>query len=287
MEHSGRRFTALGEPQLIRLSRSFAFEGQRIAYDVLGNGPPLLMVHGTPFSSHVWHPIAPALASGHTIYLYDLLGYGQSEMREGQDVSLGVQNRVLAALLSHWQLKAPDVICHDFGAATVLRAHLLDDCDFARILMFDAVALPPWGSPFVQHVRRHEAAFAGVPAYIHRAVVVAYLKGAVSRTLSETKLEPYLAPWTGETGQGAFYRQIAQMDQKYTDVVEPLYGQVRAPVSLLWGTEDQWIPLAQGKKLARIFPDCRFTEVPGAGHLMQEDAPEAIIAAARRFFKEG
>jgi pimeloyl-ACP methyl ester carboxylesterase len=243
------------------------------------------MVHGTPFASHVWHRIAPQFAHDHTIYLYDLLGYGQSEMRDKQDVSLGVQNKILAALLRHWQLVAPDVICHDFGAATVLRAHLIDDCDFKRIVMFDAVALAPWGSPFVQHVRRHEEAFAGLPAYIHRAMVAAYLKGAVSRAMSEAELEPYLAPWIGEPGQGAFYRQIAQMDQKYTEAIEPLLGKVRAPVSLLWGAEDQWIPLPQGRKLASLLPDCRFAEVPGAGHLMQEDAPEAIVAAALRFFK--
>jgi pimeloyl-ACP methyl ester carboxylesterase len=244
------------------------------------------MVHGTPFSAHVWHRIAPELARDHKIYLYDLLGYGQSEMRDGQDVSLGIQNQVLAALLRHWQLAAPDVICHDFGAATVLRAHLLDGCDFARILMFDAVALARWGSPFVQHVRRHEAAFAGVPAYIHRSIVTAYLMGAVSRAMSDAELEPYIAPWIGEPGQGAFYRQIAQMDQKYTDAIEPLLGKVRSPVSLLWGTEDQWIPLAQGKRLAGLLPDCRFAEVRGAGHLMQEDAPEAVVAAAMRLFRK-
>jgi hypothetical protein len=35
------------------------------------------------------------------VYFYDLLGYGQSEMKEGQDVSLGIQNRALAGLLDH------------------------------------------------------------------------------------------------------------------------------------------------------------------------------------------
>jgi len=268
----------------MRLGQSFDFEGRRIAFDVMGNGPPVVMVHGTPFSSHVWHRIAPEIARDHQVYLYDLLGYGQSEMRAGQDVSLGVQNKVLAALLRHWNLQRPSVVCHDFGAATVLRAHLLDGCAFERIVMFDAVALKPWGSPFVQHVRRHEDAFAGVPAYLHRAILAAYLRGAVSRVMSDAELEPYLAPWTGDPGQGAFYRQIAQMDQKYTDEIEPHYARVRCPVSLLWGTEDEWIPVAQGRKLAALLPDCRFAEVPGSGHLMQEDAPEAIVAAALRFF---
>ena len=268
----------------MRLRRSFDFAGQRIAYDIFGAGPPLVMVHGTPFSSHAWHRIVPELSRHYQLHLYDLLGYGQSEMRDGQDVSLGIQNQVLSALLRHWELKRPYVICHDFGAATGLRAHLLDDCNFAGMLIFDAVALKPWGSPFVQHVREYEAAFAGTPAYIHRAILAAYIRGAVRRTLTEAELEPYLAPWIGEPGQGAFYRQIAQMDQRHTDAIETLYGEIRCPVSLLWGSDDEWIPITQGRKLAGLFPDCRFTEIAGAGHLMQEDAPEAIIAEALRFF---
>lgn len=268
----------------MKLTRTFDFAGERVAYDIVGDGPPLVMVHGTPFSSHVWHRIAPELARDYRLHLYDLLGYGKSEMRADQDVSLGIQNQVLAALLSHWELERPFVICHDFGAATVLRAHLLNGCEFDRMLIFDAVALKPWGSPFVQHVREHEAAFAGTPDYIHRAMLVAYIDGAVHRKLHGEELEPYLAPWIGEPGQGAFYRQIAQMDQRYTDAVEPLYPKIRCPVSLLWGSEDEWIPVAQGRKLAGLIAGCRFAEIAGAGHLMQEDAPEAIVAEALRFF---
>ena len=67
-----------------------------------------------------------------------------------------------------------------------LRAHLLDGCDYARLLMFDAVAIRPWGSPFVQHVRQHEAAFAGVPEYLQRAILAAYIRGAIARPIMTT-----------------------------------------------------------------------------------------------------
>ena len=265
------------------LQKTFSFEGQRVAYDVLGSGPPLVMVHGTPFSSYVWRNIARELAGEHRVFLFDLLGYGQSEMRDGQDVSLGVQNRLLAALLSYWKLQRPDILCHDFGAATALRAHLLDGCDYARMLMFDAVAIRPWGSPFVQHVRRHQAAFAGVPDYLQRAILAAYIRNAIARPMSDAELEPYLAPWLGPIGQPAFYRQIAQMDLKYTDEVQDRYTGIRCPVQLLWGVKDEWIPLARGRELAAMF-GTPLVEIPEAGHLMQEDAPGAIVAAAQRFF---
>jgi pimeloyl-ACP methyl ester carboxylesterase len=240
--------------------------------------------HGTPFSSYVWRNITRELAREYQVFLFDLLGYGQSEMRDGQDVSLGVQNRLFAALLNHWNLKRPNVLCHDIGAATALRAHLLNGCDYTKMLMFDAVAIRPWGSPFVQHVRRHETAFAGVPEYLHRAILAAYVRGAVARSMGDAELEPYLAPWLGPIGQRAFYRQIAQMDLRFTDEVQHRYGSIRCPVMLLWGIRDEWIPVARGRELAAMI-GTPLVEIPQAGHLMQEDAPEAVVGAALGFFR--
>jgi pimeloyl-ACP methyl ester carboxylesterase len=265
------------------LDHTFEFEGQRVRYGVIGEGEPLVMVHGTPFSSQVWRRIAPIAARKRRVHYFDLLGYGASEMRPGQDVSLGVQNRLLAALLAHWGLAHPDVLAHDFGGATSLRAALLNGCDYRSLMVVDPVAVAPWGSPFVRHVRQHEAAFAGVPPYMHQAMLDAYLQGAAHRTLSPDVLRIYTQPWTGETGQAAFYRQIAQMDQRYTDDVQARYAELRCPVSILWGEEDQWIPVERGVELASLIPHARFTRVPGAGHLMQEDAPEAIVGELLAF----
>jgi pimeloyl-ACP methyl ester carboxylesterase len=267
------------------LTNAFDFAGQRVAYDVLGKGPAVVLVHGTPFSSYVWRNIARELAREYEVFMFDLLGYGQSEMRDRQDVSLGVQNRLLSALLSYWRLDRPNVICHDFGAATALRAHLIDGCNYRKLLIFDAVAIRPWGSPLVQHVRKHEAAFADLPDYLHQAILRAYIRGAVSRPIGDSELEPYLAPWLGPIGQHAFYRQIAQMDLKFTDEVQDRYGDIRCPAMLLWGTMDEWIPVERGRELAAMLPGCSLVEIPNAGHLMQEDAPEAIVWAALRFFK--
>lgn len=260
-------------------SITFAFDGARIAWGRLGAGDPIVLVHGTPFSSEVWRRIAPALARRRTVYVFDLLGYGRSEMGPHLDVSLGVQNRVLSALLAHWDLTAPEVVAHDFGGATALRAHFLDGVAYRRLTLVDPVAVAPWGSPFVQHVRAHEAAFAGLPAYAHEAMLRAYLQSAAQRPLSEEALEAYAAPWRGSVGHPAFYRQIAAMDQRYTDAVEPLYAPPDFPVRLLWGRDDAWIPVERGRALAETLTGGVLTEIPGAGHLVQEDAPEEILAA--------
>jgi len=269
------------------LSGQFSFRGQEIRYGILGIGEPVVLVHGTPFSSIVWRRIAPLLAQTRQVFYFDLLGYGQSEMHEGQDVSLGVQNKVFSALLDHWGLKHPDVVAHDFGGATALRAHLLDGHDYRSLTLIDPVAIAPWGTPLIQHVRAHEQAFVGLPPYVHAAILLAYIGGAAHRPLSPADMRLYAEQWQGERGQAAFYRQIAQMDQRYTDEIENRYAEIRCPVQILWGEEDAWIPIEHGRDLAGRVPQAIFKPVPGAGHLVQDDAPEAIIAALLGFLGAG
>ncbi len=268
-----------------RLTASFQYQDQEVRYGVAGDGPPLVLLHGTPFSSYEWHRLIPVLARTHRVYYHDMLGYGQSAMHKGQDVSLGVQGELLAALLDHWRLDAPDVVAHDFGGTNALRAHLLHGRDYRTLTLIDAEALSPWGTPLMQHVRQHEAAFAGMPAYMHVAVLNAYLRTAMHRPISDAELQPYMAPWLGEVGQAALYRQIAQMDMRFTDEIQGRLDELRCPTQVLWGDEDTWLPLSQGHELAARLLDARFITVPGSGHLMQEDAPEAIVGEVIGFLR--
>ena len=265
------------------LSREFSFAGDRVCYDIAGSGPPLVLVHGTPWSSFNWRHVIPALAHWHTVYYYDLLGYGQSEQRDGQDVSLGIQNKVLAALLDHWELRSPAIVGHDFGGTTVLRTHLLEKRDFRKIVLVDPVALAPWGSPFFAHVRQHELAFQGLPAYIHEAILPAYVRGATFRPMPDDTMAGILKPWLGPAGQRAFYRQIAQASQRFTDEIEPHYPQISQPVLVLWGEKDKWIPFSQGSQLHAAIPLSEFHILPEAGHLVQEDAPALLLSYLLKF----
>jgi len=268
------------------LPHRFTFEGQQIAYGIEGEGPPFVLVHGTPWSSFNWRHLIPALAKNWTVYFYDLLGYGQSEKREGQDVSLQVQNRVLAGLLDHWQLKTPHILGHDFGGTTVLRTHLLEQRDFQQIVLVDPVAVAPWGSSFFAHVRTHQAAFQGVPDDIHEAMVAAYVQGAMHNPMPDETLRGILRPWQGEIGRPAFYRQIAQADQRFTDEIEPLYAKITRPVLMVWGEEDTWIPIKRGFKLHQMIPHAQWVSIPTTGHLVQEDAPDALLTAIQSFLQD-
>jgi len=265
-----------------RLSQAYDFHGRAVRYEVRGRGPDVVVAHGTPWSSFNLRHLIEALASDYTVYYFDLLGYGQSDQSAG-DVSLGIQNRVLDHLLDHWQLHRPSVIGHDFGGATVLRNHLLDRREFEKIVLIDPVALSPWGSPFFKHVRQHEAAFAGVPDYIHEAVIRAYVATAAYEPIEPAVMDAIIAPWTGAAGKAAFYRQIAQADSKYTDEVQIHYANVRAPVLILWGEKDTWIPMERARELHQLIPGSRLRTIADAGHLVIEERPLELLHEIRQF----
>jgi pimeloyl-ACP methyl ester carboxylesterase len=267
-----------------KLSKEFSYLGGIIRYDVQGSGPPLVLVHGTPWSSFNWRHIIPALARWWTIYFYDLLGYGQSEKRSGQDVSLGTQNQVLRALLDHWRLESPFIIGHDFGGTTVLRTHLLENRDFQKMVLIDPVALAPWGSLFFVHVKKHQEVFESLPAYIHEALVSAYVRGATYQPMTAETLSGIVKPWLDPMGQSAFYRQIGQADQRFTDEIEPKYSSITRPVLILWGEQDEWIPVSKGGQLHAAIPTSEFYSIPNAGHLVQEDAPAILVSHLIKFF---
>ena len=148
-------------------------------------------------------------------------GYGASSKHPEHAVDLGVQGRLLTDLLAHWGLAAPHVVAHDIGGAVSLRARLLHGAAYASLALVDVVALRPWGSPFFRLVQEHADVFGQLPSAIHRGAVEAYVRGASHRGLDDGQLATLVGPWLGEEGQAAFYRQIAQADERFTDEVEP------------------------------------------------------------------
>ncbi|MFJ6070691.1 alpha/beta fold hydrolase [Streptomyces sp. NPDC093065] len=268
------------------LPESFAGRSGTVRWNRLGDpgGRPLVLLHGTPFSSYVWRAVARSLARGHQVFVWDMPGYGLSEKAAGQDVSLAAQGRVFAELLDHWGLERPLVAAHDFGGAVALRAHLLHDARYAALALVDPVALAPWGSPFFRLVRENAEVFGQLPEALHRALVREYVGSTGGPGLHPAVLDRLVEPWLGETGRPAFYRQIAQADQRYTDEVQDRYAGIEVPTLVCWGEDDAWIPVAKGRELAGLVPGARWEPIARAGHLVQEDAPAELTAALLDFF---
>ncbi|ALE73514.1 alpha/beta hydrolase [Pseudonocardia sp. EC080610-09] len=241
-------------------------------------GHPVVLVHGTPYSSFLWRDVAPALARTRTVYVFDLLGYGRSDRHEGQDLTLAAQARRFAGLLDHWGLTAPSVVANDIGGAVVLRAHLLESARYRDLTVFDAVSGGRWERGLFQLMREHPEVFAALPGYAHEALVAAHLRNASHRGLHPDVLEAHLAPWRGPEGQAAFYRQYRQLAEADTRPYEHLLDTITVPVRLLWGRHDRILPPEYGVWLHERIPHSTLHWFDDAGHLLQEDRPAELTA---------
>lgn len=255
------------------LTEEYDWRGRQVRWGRRGAGADVVFCHGTPWSSRLWSPYAEALSDEFTVHVWDMPGYGQSSKSAEHRVSLDVQGELLADLLAHWGLRSPHVIAHDYGGAVALRAHLLHDASFASLALVDVVALAPWGSDFFRLVREHAEVFADLPPAIHEGVLRSYVEGASFAGLTPSQLDLLVDPWLDAEGQAAFYRQIAEADQAYTDEIEELYSGLGLPVLVVWGVNDTWVPVDRAHRLTELIPGARLELVEGAGHLVQLDQP--------------
>jgi len=260
------------------LNESVELAGGVVRWQAFGKGDPIVLVHGTPYSSYLWRDVALALQRrGRRVFVFDHLGYGLSDKHEGQDLSLAAQGRNFAGLLRTWELARPSVVACDIGGAIALRALLLEDATYTDLTLFDAVTGGEWERGLFALIREHHEVFEQLPGYAHEALVRAHLRNGTKQGYRPGVLETYLAPWLGPEGQAAFYRQYRQLSQADTAEYEPLLASIDIPVKLLWGRDDQILPAAYGEWIEQRVENRGLTWIDDAGHLLPEDASSQLL----------
>jgi pimeloyl-ACP methyl ester carboxylesterase len=272
----------LQRPPSWRLTDRVRVSGGEVATGVLGSGPPVVLVHGTPASSFLWRDVVPLLARGHTVHVWDMLGFGDSRPDPGVRPSIARQSRTLAELVDHWGLDAPALVGHDIGGGVVMRAHLVDGVPAHRLALLDAAVIGPWNTAFTEHMRRHADAYATMPEHVFADIIDPRLRSAAHRPMAPEVAEAYLAPWRGAEGQRRWVDQVVAVDHRDTAAAVERLDRVTAPTLVLWGDEDGWLPTTVADALAAAIPRARQERVPRAGHFLPEDAPEATADALLR-----
>lgn len=267
-----------------RLAERQETSAGEVAYGVFGEGPPAVLVHGTPSRSYIWREVVPGLIDRCAVYVYDLLGFGESERGEAVDVSIAAQGRALAELVEAWGLDEPRVAGHDIGGGIALRAHLIEGTSFECIALLDAVVLTLWGTRALRHIKEHLGAYRTMPHDVFEDYVAARLGQTTSRPMDEGTFEAYLSQWRGSAGQKAYLRKDEALLERDTAELEPLLDSIEVPVQIVWGEEDGWLDPVQADRLHRTIPGSRLKKVTGAGHFVQEDAPSEVMEVLASFF---
>ena len=273
--------------------------GKQMAYVEIGEGDPIVFLHGNPTSSYLWRNIMPLLADQGRCIAPDLIGMGDSDKLTDsgpQRYRFVEHRRYLDALLDVLGVKERvTLVIHDWGSALGFDWAQRHRQAVIGIAYMEAIVRPMNWSEWPDAIRELFRAFrsdAGEEIVLQKNVFVErVLPGSVLRGLTEPEMEVYRAPFLhpGEDRRPTLTwpRQIP-LDGEPGDVsaIVAAYSEWlrSSPVPKLFINAEPGAILVEGmREFCRSWPNQ--TEVTVAGsHFIQEDSPTEIgeaIAAWR------
>jgi pimeloyl-ACP methyl ester carboxylesterase len=280
------------------LTDTFTYQNATHTYTIrwgsLGSpaSPPLIFIHGTPWSSRVWIPYALALSQKFHVYLFDNPGFGDSPLEREisgnppfkpadkvteLDADLSRQSEVYAALFKMWEKswegRKPHVVAHDHAGLMSLRANLLHGCRYASLCLIDVVAIGPFGQSLFDVVKGDPGYFLKIPDMAFEGILESYIRNAAFSGLSTETMEMLKEPWRRDGGKEGFVRQLCQAGFRNTDAVEGRYAEVgkEMPVKIIWGAQDKWIGVDTASRLGDALGAKEVAVIEDAGHLVMYD----------------
>ena len=250
--------------------------GLEIAYERVGDGPPLVLVHGAAQDSRAWRPQLDALADEFTVVAWDEPGAGRSSDVPG-DFALADYAACLATLIDALALAAVHVAGLSWGGTVVLELYRRHPELVATLLLIDTYA--GWkGSLPKEEVR---ARLAGVREMLE-APPEAFdptLPGLFANG-PPAEFVPLLEQIDASVRPHSLGTQLAVMAE--TDQRD-LLPHIAVPTLLLWGEHDARSTLAVARQFDRAIPGAELVVLPDAGHVSNLEQPEAFNDAVRRF----
>jgi magnesium chelatase accessory protein len=260
-------------------SRFVTAGGLRWHVQVMGEGPPILLAHGTAAATHSWRALAPLLARRFTVIAPDLPGHGFTSAPPPHGLTLPGMAAALGDLVTVLGISPVLAAGHSAGAAVLMRLALDGRIRPEAIVGLNA-ALMPIG-------REHNAFFsgaarmlAGLP-FVPRAFAwLASDSGVAERLLRDTgsRIEP-----RGVELYGRLFRKPGHLRSALGMMagwdLRPLLRDLPrlAPqLVLLVGAVDRTVPPADAARVRAILPATRVVTLPGLGHLAHEERPEEV-----------
>jgi magnesium chelatase accessory protein len=265
--------------------------GQQWFVQQMGQGPSLLLIHGTGASTHSWRGMLPSLARDFKVLAIDLPGHGFSGMPPAAQLSMPAMARALGELLTQLKLQPALLVGHSAGAAIAIRMVLDGHATPQAIVSFNGALLPLAGlagQVFLPMARLMAAAPFMPQLFAWRAADKVVLQRLIDGTGSTLDAEGMALYSRLVANPGHVQGALGMMANWDLAALQRDLPKLRVPVSLLVASQDRAVPPTQARQalaLLRSAPGSTLTEWPGLGHLAHEEQPqraaELVLALAR------
>jgi pimeloyl-ACP methyl ester carboxylesterase len=250
----------------------------RLAYTDVGEGEPVVLLHGIPTWSFLYHDVIPLLAPHCRVLAPDFLGHGYSDRRDRFDRSLTAQTAAIVAFLDALGIEAATIVGHDTGGGVALILGIEHPDRVRRLVLCNVVAYDSW--PIGDMIALSDPTWRAKPA----AEVVEFVaEGLPDGIHHRERLTPefragIIAPYGDEEGKISLIRNASALNTNHTMALVDRHGEIAAPTLVLWGIHDPWQTIADGERLAREIPGARLQRLD-ASHWVPQDEPAEFASA--------
>lgn len=259
-------------------------------HESFGQGDPVILIHGLGGSSYTWRHIRDSLATRHRVIVIDLKGHGRSPKPRDDAYSLFDQADLVAAFILDQDLRNVTLVGNSFGGgvALVTAGRLIDEGNgrLERLVLLDSVAYPQ-RLPFYVAILR-------VPLIGPLAMSLLSPRKAVEMVLEKTfydddaipedAIEEYARALREPGGRHALI-QTARLVTKNMEKLTDTYARIDVPTLIVWGRDDEIVPLRVGRRLQRELPDADLRIIPECGHAPQEECHTRVLPLIEAFLE--
>jgi len=257
-----------------------------LAYRWAGSGPPVLLLHGWPTSSHLWRRIIPPIAEHNRVIAPDLPGFGESSKPlEGYDFAFF--DRILDGFFEALGIEQVGLAAHDLGGPIGLHWALNRPDRVSRLALLNTLVYPEFHPSAMDFAR-------GLLTPARRSVMTSpeglaqLMRDGVAdgAALGEDVIASVQEPFASEEARLALAAAGVGLRPSGFVEIARLLPALQIPVRIVYGVQDRLLPdIAETvDRLRTDLPQAEVTSLPDAGHFVQEDAPDQVSALLADFF---
>lgn len=249
---------------------------------------PVVLLHGIPTSAYLYRDVMRALMEERDCIAFDWPGYGCSEKPRSLEVTHEARAKHLEALLDAVGVRECDLVVHDVaGPAGILFATRHPDRVRRLVVLNTTLSKRDYHPPlaaltqFVPVLREASRPFFTRAAFDHafkrglarpKRMQRAVLDHHWRLARRENGLRHVLDTWAAIPEGGAAVREARERMKTFPH-----------PALVLFGADDPYLPPPNAERLAKAFPHATLQLLAGAGHFLQEDAPEEVAERISAF----
>jgi pimeloyl-ACP methyl ester carboxylesterase len=258
-------------------------DGLRIHYQDKGDGPVLVLLHGSLSSVYSWKDVLDPLAERFRVIAVDFKGFGFSSKNAG-DYTKRSQAQLLVRLLDQLKIERAVLCGNSMGGEIALNVARYDPQRVSGLVLVDSAGIDIGGVSVVP-------SFSLWPIIGPALTALTLVSDGVVRNglrtsfydqskVTDERVAAYYRPLQTRDGQHAAYLSRRQSGMF---PIEGEISKIRQPALIIWGADDRQIPLEAGIRLNAMLSGSRLVVLERCGHIPQEETPERFVREVLNF----